>query len=151
MADLVDEHRAPVAAFVLIRPEHEVIEEQLPAPLEQVEQPSLAVRPVEDVVLLDLEPRQPAALGGERVSCPGDFLFLGKERLTGCLPLRRGDDRWKVHRLLSIIRILVVSPRPALWAARPFGVRSGSCQVALRTEPFLTRFPTSCSVTWSPA
>jgi hypothetical protein len=32
MADLVDEHRAPVAAGVLVRSEHEVVNEQLPAP-----------------------------------------------------------------------------------------------------------------------
>src|SRR5206468_2262975 len=84
-------------ADVLVRSEHEVIEEQLPAPLEQVEQRGLAARPVEDVVLVDPDPRQPTTLGGERVSCPGGFLFLGKERLPRCLPLRLGDDRWKVH------------------------------------------------------
>jgi hypothetical protein len=37
VADLVDEHRAAVAAHVLIRPEHEVVEQQLPAALEEVE------------------------------------------------------------------------------------------------------------------
>ena len=77
VADLVDEHRAPVAARLLVRPEHEVVEEQLPAALKQVEQPSLPVRSVEDVVLLDSDDGQPATLGGERVARPGCVLFLG--------------------------------------------------------------------------
>jgi hypothetical protein len=34
VADLVDEHRAAVAARVLVRAEHEVVEEQLPAAVE---------------------------------------------------------------------------------------------------------------------
>src|SRR5918996_6493321 len=97
MADLVDEHRAAIAALVLVRPEHEVVEEQLPAPLEEVEQARRAVPAVEDVVLIDPDHRQTATLGGECVSCPGGFLFLGKEGLPRCLPLRLGDDGGKVH------------------------------------------------------
>jgi hypothetical protein len=79
--------------------------------LEQVEQPGLAVRPVERVVLVDRDQWEPAALGGERVACPGGFLFLGKERVPRCLPLRRGDDLREVHLLLSIIRIRRVDAR----------------------------------------
>src|SRR6266545_5416329 len=56
VADLVDEHRAAVAANVMVRAEHEVVEEQLPAALEEVEQRGLARRPIEDVVLLDVNP-----------------------------------------------------------------------------------------------
>src|SRR5437763_384492 len=88
VADLVDEHRAAVAARVLVRPEHEVVEEQLTASLEEVGQARLSVRAVEDVVLVDPDSRQPAALGGERVACPGGFLFLGKKRVVRCLPVR---------------------------------------------------------------
>src|SRR5262249_60672928 len=97
MADLVDEHRAAVAACVLIRPEHEVVEEQLSATLEDFEQRGLAVRTVEDVALVDSDHRQRATLGRERVSCPGGFLLLRKECGTCGLPLLRGDDRGKPH------------------------------------------------------
>jgi hypothetical protein len=107
LADLVDEHRAPVASRVLIRAEHEVVEEQLSAPLEQLRQRGLAGRTVEDVVLVDADHRQPSALGRERVPRPGGVLFLGKELLIRCLPLRRGYDRGKlkVHGVLSIIAL----------------------------------------------
>src|SRR5205814_179236 len=97
VADLVDEHRAAVAARVLVRPEHEVVDEQLPAPLEEVEQARLAGGTVEDVGLVDPDHWQPAALGRERVSCLGGVLFLGKERLPRCLPFRFRDDLGKVH------------------------------------------------------
>ena len=76
MADLVDEHGAAVAARLLVRPEHEVVEKQLPAALEEVEQGCLAGRAVEHVVAVDPNPRQPATLGGERVACPGGLLLL---------------------------------------------------------------------------
>ena len=108
MADLVDEHRAADAAHVLVRSEHEVVEEQLPAPLEEIEQRRLAVRPVEDVVLVDPHPRKPAALGGERVARTGGFLLLGEERVPRCLPfrLRRRpvEDSWApfAHSFLPI-------------------------------------------------
>src|SRR3954449_2342787 len=70
MADLVDEHAAAVAALVLVRPEHEVVEDQLaPAP-EQVPKRGLPPRAVELVALLDLRPRQPPALRGKLVAPP---------------------------------------------------------------------------------
>src|SRR5207248_168881 len=64
--------------------------------------------------------RQPATLRGERVSCPRCFLFLGEERVPRHLPFCCGDDRGKIHRLLSIIWVLVMSARPSRGApARP--------------------------------
>jgi hypothetical protein len=97
VADLVDEHRAAVAADVLVRPEHEVVEQQLPAPFEQIGQRDLACRAVEGVTLLDSHARQHAALSRERVAGPSGLLLLAEQRVVCCLPLRLGDDRWKVH------------------------------------------------------
>src|SRR5262249_22204038 len=76
VADLVDEHRAAVATHVLIRPEHEVVDKQLPPTFEEIEQPGLARGRVEDVFLLDVHPREPAPLGGERVPRVGGLLLL---------------------------------------------------------------------------
>jgi hypothetical protein len=92
VADLVDEHRAAVAAYVLIRPEHEVVENQLPSPLEEVDEGRLPSRPVEDVVLLDSNHWQPAALGSERVSFSRGLFLLGQERVVRFLPLGRRDN-----------------------------------------------------------
>src|SRR5207244_10553359 len=107
----------------------EVIEEQLPAPLEQVEQAGLAVRAVEGVVLVDPDHRQSATLGGEGVACTGGFLFFGKQRVPGCLPLRRGDDRGTVHGApFSHSYSSCRRGQPSGSTPSPFYVRSVCCQ-----------------------
>ena len=133
MTDLVDEHRTAVAARFLVRPEHEVVEEQLPPPLEEVEQARLAVRPVEDVILVHADHRQPATLGGERVACPSGFFFVGKKRVPRCLPLRRGDDRGKVHERSHLHRRRATRLRQSGNARRRHGDRKsendqGDCE-----------------------
>ena len=74
--DLVDDHRAALAARLLVGAEHEVVEQELAAPVEKIDQPRLAVRALEDVVLLDPQPGQTAPLGGERVVLAGERLLL---------------------------------------------------------------------------
>src|SRR4051795_11033046 len=68
MADLVDEHAAAVTALVLVRSEHEVVEDELAAALEQVHERGLPSRAFEDVVLIDRQAGQPAPGGGELVT-----------------------------------------------------------------------------------
>src|SRR5437870_10913334 len=112
-----------------------VVEEQLLSTLEQVEQGGLAVRSVEDVVLVDLDHRQPATLGGKQISCSGGFLLFRKERVPRCLPLRVGDDRGKVHDApFNHSYWSCRRGQPSGSSPRPFGVRSSSCQVAFRTS-----------------
>jgi hypothetical protein len=67
---------------------HEVVDDQLAAPVEQVGQASLANRPGEDVVLVDLDHRQGAAL-------LVDLVF----RAAGCLLLgSRDNPDWAAFR-----------------------------------------------------
>jgi hypothetical protein len=87
MAEVVDGHRAPVTPLILVGTEHEVVDEQLSAALEQIEQGGLAVRALEHVRLVDEDARQPATLGGERIACARGFLFLGEELVASRLPL----------------------------------------------------------------
>jgi hypothetical protein len=87
MAEVVHGHRAPVASLILVGTEHEVVDEQLSAALEQIEQGRLAVRALEDVGLVDENPRQPAAVGGERIACARGFLFPGEQLVASRLPL----------------------------------------------------------------
>jgi hypothetical protein len=54
---LVDELRAAVAALALVRTEHEVVEEELPATLDHVRKACGTVCALQDVVLLDQKPR----------------------------------------------------------------------------------------------
>ena len=65
---------------------------QLAAAFEQIEQAHLAVRAVEDVVLLDLDHRLPAALRGERVARLHVRLLLGEQGVVGDLPFLARDD-----------------------------------------------------------
>ena len=75
--------------------------DQLPAPVEQVEQREGAVRPVEKVRLLDLDHRQVTAFLTDHVTRLGDlFLFL-QQSLAGHQPLFSGDDFRRVHRSSS--------------------------------------------------
>jgi hypothetical protein len=97
VGDLVGEHGA--AAAGVVGPavdaglEEGAVDDELAASLEQVEQAQPAVGALELVVLLDGEPGHAAALGGQRVSCPGQRLLLDEQLLAGGLPLLGSDDR----------------------------------------------------------
>ena len=91
MRHLVGHHRAADAAALRPRAdarlEEEAVDDQLLAPLEEVEQAHLPVRALEGVVLLDGHPRHPPALGGQRVARAGELLLLDEQLLAGGLPL----------------------------------------------------------------
>jgi hypothetical protein len=63
-----------------------VADDQLAATLEQVEQARPPGRTLEDVVLVDLDHRQHAALGVERVAPAGQLLLLDEQRPAGGQP-----------------------------------------------------------------
>jgi hypothetical protein len=64
-----------------------VVDQQLTAVLEQAGQAGLAVRALEDVFLVNLDHRQLAPLGAQRVSLPGELLFLRQQLPAGGQPL----------------------------------------------------------------
>jgi hypothetical protein len=97
LRDLVDAGGAAGTAVLPGRIEHEVADDQLMAPVEHVEQRGWAVGTLEPVVLLDLDHRQPPALGAERVPAAGQLLLLGEQLLARCEPLIPRDDLWKAH------------------------------------------------------
>src|SRR5512132_2857977 len=55
---MVGEERAAIAPFVHPGANIDMVDDQLTAPVEQVSECLFPIRPVEDVVLLDLDPRQ---------------------------------------------------------------------------------------------
>ncbi len=69
-----------------------MVDDQLPASLEQIKQGRLATRSIEDVLLVDLHDRQSAPLGCQRVPCLGCFLLLAEQLFVSALPLGRGND-----------------------------------------------------------
>ena len=97
MPPLVGNHRAARAS--LLRPAvharlvEEAVEDQLPAPVEEVEQAHWPVRSLELVLLLDEHPRHPAALGRHRVARVGELLLLDQQRVVRLLPFLLTDDR----------------------------------------------------------
>jgi hypothetical protein len=56
--------------------EEGAVDDELTAPVEQVKQARVALRPVERVLLLDGQPRHAPTLGGQRVTGAGQFLSL---------------------------------------------------------------------------
>jgi hypothetical protein len=93
VGDLIGDPRAAGAAAVGPAVdgwlEEEAVEDQLPAPLEQVEQARGAVRALELIVVLDGHSRHAAALGGQRVAGVGQLLLLDEQFLARRLPLLR--------------------------------------------------------------
>ena len=71
--------RAARAALVPIGTEHEVIGGELAPPVEQIGEAQFALRPVEDIFLLDPSPGKFAALASELVAQSRQLLFLGQE------------------------------------------------------------------------
>src|SRR5262249_13314639 len=89
MGELVGDHRAAVAADLLIWPEHEVVDEELPATVEQVDEGGLSARSVELVFLLDSHHRLAASLSRKGVALPRHRLLLGEDPLVCPLPFLR--------------------------------------------------------------
>jgi hypothetical protein len=73
--DAVGHRRAGRATGLVARAEHEVVDEQLGSPVEQLDERLLAVVRVEAVVLLHPHPRQLAAPLRDLVAEPGVLLF----------------------------------------------------------------------------
>src|SRR5262249_39786431 len=76
---IVGPERAALAPGVPGRIEHEMLDDQLAAPVEQVAQGGLARRSLELIGLVDTLPRQRATQSAELVAQPGELLFLGEQ------------------------------------------------------------------------
>src|SRR5437762_12056007 len=59
---------AAFATFVPVGTEHEMINDQLTAPVEKIGQGFLAIRPFEYVILVDLHHREAPSGGAERIA-----------------------------------------------------------------------------------
>ncbi len=127
--DLVGHERAAAAAA--LGPaghaglEEEAVDDQLTAPLEQVEQAHRAVRALEGVVLLHGHPRHPAALGGQRVAGAGQLLLLDQQLLAGGVPLlrrrRSAACSWRCFLLQVLVDDIEQAPPEGALAIHPVG------------------------------
>src|SRR5690349_5635794 len=104
MPDLIDEHRAtgtagggPTSDTGRI---HEVVEDQLPAPIEKIDELCCPTRPLKGVVLRNFDHGPPPALRSEGVVSPHEGLFPGDDLFVRSLPLRWRNDGREVRGLL---------------------------------------------------
>ena len=61
--EMIGEKRATRATLLPAGTEHEMVDDHLAAPIEEIGEPLFALRAIEDVVLFDLDPGQRAPLG----------------------------------------------------------------------------------------
>src|SRR6516164_1848288 len=90
--DMVDLEGAADAALLLSRRQHEMLEDELAAPGEEIAQAHLSLRGVEEIWLLDPDPGQLPALGAQPVAQPRHLLLSCKMCPTGDQPFLAGYD-----------------------------------------------------------
>src|SRR5262249_27642951 len=96
--ETVGPERAALAGRLPARVEHEMLDDQLVMAAEQIRQRLLAVRPVENILLIHPLPGQLAALAAELVAQPGELLLLGEEALARLGPFVMRDHVVLHHR-----------------------------------------------------
>ena len=74
--------RAAHATLAPAGAKHKMPDDQLAAPGEQIGKRLAAVRSIEDIALVHLDPRQRPSFGGQPVAQAGEFLFLGQQFLA---------------------------------------------------------------------
>jgi hypothetical protein len=89
----VGDRRVHRAAGLVARPEHEVVDEQLGAPVEQLAKRFLALIGVEPVLLVHRHPRQRASLPGELVAGACVLLLADEQPPARFEPVIPGSDR----------------------------------------------------------
>src|SRR5262249_6239587 len=99
--ECVGDRRADSASRRVGRAEHEVVDEQLRAAVEELGEGLLAVLSVERVVLLHLHPGELPALARELVAAARELLLLLQEFVALCLPRFLGRDSAPGHRLVA--------------------------------------------------
>ncbi len=95
---MVGQERTTGAAGLPFRRQHEVIDHQLVAAVEQLGQGLAPGRGVEGVRLVDLDPGQGQAFGGVAVAQLGLFLFVDQQRLARFQPFLTRRDLMVRHR-----------------------------------------------------
>src|ERR1700730_10412561 len=79
-----------------LRVEHEVVDDELTATVEEGVEGSFPVRSVEGIGFLDLHHRKPASLGVYAVELFGEFLFMCQKFLSFDAPLVARND-WRMR------------------------------------------------------
>jgi len=89
--------RTARAALALIPQPHEMVNDQLGVAAKQLCQRLLSLSRVEDVLLLDLDPGQSAALGAHQIAHTGERLLVLQMRFARSQPFITGYDLVRLH------------------------------------------------------
>src|SRR5207253_1840415 len=109
--------------------EEGAVDDELTAPVEQVEQARLALGPVEYVLLLYGQPRHPPTLGGQRVTGAGQLLLLHEQLLARSFPLLRRHDRGCVHYVTPSFPVLAQIQPPSTKDVNRIALAAGASSV----------------------
>src|SRR6267143_5514780 len=95
--EVIGQVRATLATFLPPRPEHEMVDDQLAASVEEISQCLFAVRSIECILLVYLGPRQLPAMPTQFITQTGQFLLAREQILSRHKPLRFGYDSRMIH------------------------------------------------------
>src|SRR5437764_2538751 len=84
--EMIGDKGAPFAHVIGTRRQHEVIERELAATLEQIRKRAFSLGCYEHVRLIDFDPGQPATFGTKCIELVGYGFLLEEERLAGGKP-----------------------------------------------------------------
>ncbi len=103
------------AAGLVARAEHEVVDEELGATVEELRQAPRALVGLEPVVLLDPHPWQLPPLLRELITEPGVFLLASQQLFAGRLPFLAAPDLVIRHRG-CLLFVCALTPKTAAGA-----------------------------------
>src|ERR1700722_12889863 len=92
--EVIDDVRAAGATFLPSGTEHEVIDNQLAAAIEEIGEGFRAGGRFKRVGLFNFFPGKLAALAAEFVAQAGEFFFFEQKFLSSCEPFGWRDDFW---------------------------------------------------------
>jgi hypothetical protein len=87
---VIADKRTTRASTIVVRPEHEVVDNELTVPIEQFGKAHRPIRTFEDIILLNLCPRKLAASGAHGVTGLRELLLLLEEGASGVDPFAAG-------------------------------------------------------------
>ena len=122
--EAVGRRRAGRTASRVAGPEHEVVDDQLRAPVEQLRECARAFGRIEAILLLHLDPRQLASQFRQLVTEPGVLLLPREQRLSRGQPRLACSDLVITHHWPPLVRASKArrATHPSRWSFSPGSV-----------------------------
>src|SRR3989338_6214934 len=112
--DMVGQERTARAALLPAGAEHEVVNDQLAASGEEIDETLGTLPALEDIRLVDPDPGQRPAFGAQLVALAGEGLFLVQQLPAFDPPLLPGDDSRRLP-LFWVVAVLVAALVATHW------------------------------------